>query len=137
MKTLETRLHGTHRTMTTPLIFSPDVLKRLVLESVPFVQKQITRCLLAKGRKKVLDNMVEAVLSTFGVDRVAKFIHGCSSDVVLKVTEEHPDILESDHLDWFRCCKFQPKLIVRELRAQVLCSWDFSLLLNCTFVCVL
>ena len=121
------------------ILHSADVLKRLVLESVPFVQKHITRCLLAKGRKKVLDNMVQDVLDKFGVDRVAKFIHGCSPDVVLKITKEHPDILESEELDWFRCCKFQPKLIVREVVEQVKkyaddydgqgsTSWDFKCL---------
>ena len=64
--------------------------------------------------------MVTDVLNKFGADWVAKFIHGCSSDVCLKITKENADILESDNLDWYRCCKFQPKLIIRELTEQII-----------------
>merc|ERR1711920_801381 len=84
--------------------------------------------------------MVMDVLKKFGADWVAKFIHGCSSDVCLEITKNHPDILESGDLDWYRCCRFQPKLIIRELTEQIVkeCNdrtdgngsdnWDFDCL---------
>merc|ERR1712228_638819 len=97
-----------------------NALKELVLTSVPFVQKQIIKSLLSNGRSEALDNMVTDILNKFGADWVAKFIHGCSSDVCLKITKQNADILESDNLDWYRCCKFQPKLIIRELTEQII-----------------